>query len=83
MRDAVIVPEIIDLIECVKFFEEDHIIVAVDEYGSVSGVLTLADIIDEILGEASNILSSKDVKSTLISGKTSLEQLRIDFGIII
>ncbi len=83
MRDAVIVPEIIDLIECVKFFEEDHIIVAVDEYGSVSGVLTLADIIDEILGEASNILSSKDFKSTLISGKTSLEQLRIDFGIII
>ncbi len=83
MRDAVIVPEVIDLIDCVKLFEEDRIIVAVDEYGSVAGVLTLADIIDEILGEASNILTPQDFTSILINGKTSLEQLRIDFGIVI
>ena len=85
MRDIVFIPEVIPLIDAVPYFEEETLLVVVDEYGSLSGVLTLEEIVDEILGERENILYAPLQKEIdmIVSGKTSLEQLRIDFGIYI
>ncbi|MBN2727240.1 HlyC/CorC family transporter [Candidatus Mcinerneyibacteriota bacterium] len=85
MRDIVFIPEVIPLLDAVPYFEEETLLVVVDEYGSIAGVLTLEEVIDEILGERENILTASLQKEIdmIVSGKTSLEQLRIDFGIYI
>jgi len=53
IRDAWFVPESTHLKNQLKAFKEHrkHIALAVDEFGSVSGLITLEDIIEEILGE--------------------------------
>jgi|MTBAKSStandDraft_1061840.scaffolds.fasta_scaffold46295_2 CBS domain containing-hemolysin-like protein len=85
MRDIVFIPELVPLLDAVPYFEEETLLVVVDEYGSLAGVLTLEEIVDEILGERENILMAPLQKEIdmIVSGKTSLEQLRIDFGIYI
>ena len=85
MRDIVFIPELVPLLDAVPYFEDETLLVVVDEYGSLAGVLTLEEIVDEILGERENILTAPLQKEIdmIVSGKTSLEQLRIDFGIYI
>jgi CBS domain containing-hemolysin-like protein len=52
MRPVQFVPETAPLDQVfIQFFEEhQHLFVVVDEYGSVTGVITLEDIIEEIVG---------------------------------
>ena len=85
MRDIVFIPELVPLLDAVPYFEDETLLVVVDEYGSLAGVLTLEEIVDEILGERENILTAPLQKEIdmIVNGKTSLEQLRIDFGIYI
>lgn len=58
-RDAMIVPSTKLLDEMLQQFldERSHMAVVVDEYGSVAGVITIEDILEEIVGE---IIDEKD-----------------------
>jgi CBS domain containing-hemolysin-like protein len=53
LRDPYFVPESKKLDDLLKEFQEQkvHLAVVVDEYGGTSGIITLEDVIEEIVGE--------------------------------
>ncbi len=52
-RDTLIVPETAPLPQLLRTFQEAnrHLAVVVDEYGSVEGIVTLEDVLEEVVGE--------------------------------
>ena len=83
LRPAFFVPENKMISDLLKEFQEKkiHLAIVVDEYGGTSGIVTLEDIIEEIVGEindefdASNeeiIYSKLDENNFVFEGKTSL-----------
>lgn len=84
LRDAKFVPENKKLDDLLKEFQEEktHIAIVVDEYGGSSGIVSLEDVLEEIVGDISDEFDEKDVtflkideKNYLFDGKTPL----IDF----
>ena len=53
MRKPLFVPETIRTVELLETIRRDHIHIAVvvDEYGGVAGLVTMEDILEEIVGE--------------------------------
>jgi gliding motility-associated protein GldE len=83
-RDAYYVPETKMINDLLKEFQikKNHIAIVVDEYGGTSGIVTLEDILEEIVGEINdefdsenNIYSKLDSNNYIFEGKISL----IDF----
>jgi gliding motility-associated protein GldE len=77
------VPENKKIHELLKDFQEEkiHMAIIVDEYGGIEGLVTLEDIIEEIVGEIQDeydkeeILVKKiDSTSYIFDGRTSLEE---------
>jgi len=83
-RPAYYVPETKMINDLLKEFQlkKNHIAIVVDEYGGTSGIVTLEDVLEEIVGEINdefdaddNIYSKLDDHNYIFEGKISL----IDF----
>ncbi|NLL37481.1 MAG: HlyC/CorC family transporter [Fretibacterium sp.] len=84
VRKPMFVPETIRTVELLEAMRRDHVHIAVvvDEYGGVGGVVTMEDILEEIVGEIQDeydqevpdILELED-GTYLVQGNTNLEDL--------
>ena len=81
IRQPFFVPENKKIDDLLKEFQEKkmHMAVVVDEYGGSSGVVTLEDVLEEIIGEITDEFDDEDIVFTkvddstyLFEGKTSL-----------
>jgi len=82
IRDPYFVPENKKLDDLLKEFQEkkNHLAVVVDEYGGTSGIITLEDVIEEIVGDISDEFDEDDLPYTkldsnnyIFEGKTNLK----------
>ena len=82
LRDPFFVPENKKLDDLMLEFQEKkvHLAIVVDEYGGTSGVISLEDIIEEIVGDISDefddddlVYSKLDDKNFVFEGKTPLK----------
>jgi magnesium and cobalt exporter, CNNM family len=60
IRPALFVPETMSLDELLRAFQQQHtqIALAIDEHGSVDGVVTLEDVVEEVFGEVHDALEA-------------------------
>ena len=84
LRPAYFVPESKMIDDLLKDFQEKrvHIAIVVDEYGGTSGLLTMEDILEEIVGEISDEFDEEDEPFQKISkdtydfdGRTSINDM--------
>ncbi len=82
LREPFYVPENKKLDDLLKEFQEKkiHLAIVVDEYGGTSGIVTLEDIIEEIVGDISDEFDDDDLSYSKIDehnyvfdGKTSIK----------
>lgn len=82
IRTTIFVPENKKLDDLLKIFQntKNHLAIVVDEYGGTSGLISLEDIIEEIVGNISDEFDDVsinhrqlDAKNYLFEGKTSLK----------
>jgi len=82
IREPYFVPENKKLDDLLKEFQEkkNHLVVVVDEYGGTSGIVTLEDVIEEIVGDISDeydhddtLYSKIDENNFLFDGKINLK----------
>ena len=81
LRTSFFVPETKKIDSLLKDFQEKrvHMAIVVDEYGGTSGLITLEDIIEEIIGEINDEFDDEDIAfnklddaTYVFEGKTSL-----------
>jgi CBS domain containing-hemolysin-like protein len=84
-RDILFVPELLPVPKLLRQFQtsQTHMAVVVDEYGATQGVVTLEDVIEEIVGEIEDEFDTaatpqfvKDGESFRVSGRFPLHALR-------
>jgi len=84
VREPFFVPENKKLDDLLKEFQEKkvHIAIVVDEYGGTSGVVTLEDVVEEIIGDINDefddeslVYSKLDDHNYVFEGKTSLKDI--------
>nr|WP_210423671.1 gliding motility-associated protein GldE [Croceivirga thetidis] len=82
IREPYFVPENKKLDDLLLEFQEQkkHLAIVVDEYGGTSGIVTLEDIIEEIVGDISDefddedlVFSKLDERTYVFEGKTTLK----------
>ncbi|MBR0151542.1 MAG: HlyC/CorC family transporter [Synergistaceae bacterium] len=89
LRKPIFVPETIKTAELLENMRREHIHIAiiVDEYGGVAGIVTMEDILEQIVGEIqdeydeeSPEIQKLDDGSYLVQGIMSLEDLNEELG---
>lgn len=84
LRDPLFVPEMKKIDDLLKQFQQQkvHMAIVVDEYGGTSGIITLEDIIEEIIGDITDefddddlVYSKIDDNNYVFEGKISLIDL--------
>ncbi len=84
-RDVLFVPELLPLPKLLRQFQVSrvHLAIVVDEYGATQGIVTLEDVIEEIVGEiqdefdaATPLLFAPDGENFRVSGRLPLHELR-------
>lgn len=93
MREPFFVPDTKNIKDMLFDFQDKkvHMAIAIDEYGGTSGLLTLEDVLEEIVGEIEDEYDTPkpaeikvlDDDSCLVSGRTSLEDLEFELGIFL
>lgn len=90
IRPPFIVPETKNVEELLREFKRKrkHIAVVVDEYGGTSGVVTIEDIIEEIIGEIQDEYDMEEVaiipvseNTVIVDARLDIEELASHFGI--
>lgn len=91
MRAPLFIPETLDLKKMLLEFrsQKKHMAVALDEYGGTSGLLTLEDVLEEIVGEIEDEhdpSKPEEIKELrpdvhLVSGRYPLEELNTSLGL--
>ena len=90
MRPATVIPESVRVDRLLRKFQKEryHLAVVVDEFGSVSGLVTIEDVLEQIVGDiadegeksSSDNIKAVNSSSYLISGVTPIEDFNEKFG---
>ncbi|MEW5772630.1 MAG: hemolysin family protein [Thermodesulfobacteriota bacterium] len=93
MRPALFIPETKNVYDMLQEFKEKriHLAIALDEYGGTSGLVTLEDVLEEIVGEIEDEYDEEepadiqvlDKDTALVSGRATLEDLADEVGILL
>lgn len=84
-REVLFVPELLPVPKLLRQFQtkQIHLAVVVDEYGATQGIVTLEDVLEEIVGEIEDEFDTagpkpfvKDGESFRVSGQYPLHELR-------
>ncbi|NNC83517.1 MAG: gliding motility-associated protein GldE [Flavobacteriales bacterium] len=72
VRPAYFVPESKKIDDLLNEFQESrrHLAIVVDEYGGTSGIITLEDVIEEIVGEITDEFDDDDLNYTKVDAQT-------------
>lgn len=86
MRKPLFVPETKKIDSLLRYFQKrkEHMAIVVDEHGSITGLVTMEDILEEIVGEIMDETDKRDPNITkisnhewLVKGKTDVEDVNI------
>ncbi len=89
-REALFVPEAIPVNELLRQFRNrrTHIAIVLDEYGGTAGLITLEDLLEEIVGEVSDPFDEDHPEiqtlpdgTSLIEGMTLIEEVNEELGL--
>ncbi|HZP62878.1 MAG TPA: hemolysin family protein [Terriglobales bacterium] len=74
MRDVLVVPETKVLTELLEEFKDRkrHLAVVVDEFGSTAGVITVEDILEQLVGEIEDEFDISPSEQPMLEGKLAL-----------
>ncbi len=80
VRAARFIPEQMPLNELLSLMQRSRLemVIVVDEFGGTAGLVTLQDLIAEIIGDGSELTETEDVKVQFIDEQTFLVQAQLD-----
>ncbi len=90
VREAIFVPETLTVSALLQKFREyrQHIAIVMDEYGGTAGLVTLEDLLEEIVGEVSDPFdkATPDIEqlpdgTSLIDGMALIEEVNQELGL--
>ena len=79
MKPPIYVPENKKLDDLLKEFQQkkNHLAIVVDEYGGTSGLITLEDIMEEIVGDISDEFDEEDLSYSKLDENTFIFEAKI------
>ena len=94
LRPAVFVPESKGLNDLLRDFQSNHnhLAVVIDEFGRVAGLITIEDVLEQIVGEIEDEFDIADDEGDIfgladrsyrVSGDTTLERVEQAFGVLL